>query len=212
MLAPDRSRAGRLRRRTFKGRTFDLHSAPLPDGGYVVCAVEITSLIAARADAERALTQTATALATLQLGLAAFGPTGALLFANPRFAELLAFRPEHVQPGIGFAALLDLMAAGDEFAGADGAAFIAGQRGADRSTPATARRIRGNGQVIDITSDPLPDGGWTMVVTDITPLARAEDEASRRARALDAILEAIPHGVCVYGADHRVTHVQPRLY
>ncbi len=204
VLAPDRSRPGRLRRRTFNGRTFDLNSAPLADGGYVVCAVEITSLIADRADAERALTQTRTALATLQIGLAAFGPAGTLLFANPRFSELLALPPDHVHPGISFAALLDLMAGRDEFAGADGAAFIAGQRGADRSRSATARRIRGNGQVIDVTSDPLPDGGWTMVVTDITPLARAEDEASRRARALDAILEAIPHGVCVYGADLRV--------
>ena len=100
VLAPDRSRPGRLRRRTFNGRTFDLNSAPLPDGGYVVCAVEITSLIAARADAERAQTQTTTALATLQLGLAAFGPAGALLFANPRFAELLALPPDHVRPGI----------------------------------------------------------------------------------------------------------------
>ena len=205
VLAPDRSRPGRLRRRTFNGRTFDLNSAPLPDGGYVVCAVEITSLIAARADAERAQTQTTTALATLQLGLAAFGPPGTLLFANPRFAELLALPPDHVRPGISFPALLDLMAARDEFAGADGAAFLAVQRQADRSHSATTRRIRGDGQVIDITSDPLPDGGWTMVVTDITPLARAEDESSRRARALDAILEAIPHGVCVYGADHRVT-------
>ena len=59
--------------------------------------------------------------------------------------------------------------------------------------------------MIDVISDPLPDGGWTMAMTDVTPLASAEDEASRRARALDAILEAIPHGVCVYGADLRVT-------
>lgn len=205
VLAADRSRPVRLRRRTFNGRSFDLHSAPLPDGGYVVCAVETTSLIADRADAERALTQTTTALSTLHLGLAAFGPAGTLLFANPRFAELLALPPDHVQPGIGFPALLDLMAARDEFAGADGAAFIAEQRGVDRSHPVAMRRIRSNGQVIDVTSDPLPDGGWTMVVTDVTPLASAEDEASRRARALDAILEAIPHGVCVYGADHRVT-------
>jgi signal transduction histidine kinase len=205
VLAQDRSRPGRWRRRTFNGRTFDLHGAPLPDGGYVACSFEITSLVGARADAERALTQTTTALATLHLGLAAFGPAGSLLFANPRFAELLALPPEHTRPGIGFPTLLDLMAARDEFAGADGAAFIAAQRGADRSHPATARRIRSNGQVIDVISDPLPDGGWTMVVTDITPIARAEDEASRRARALDAILEAIPHGICVYGADLRVT-------
>jgi len=205
VLAADRSRTGRLRRRSFRGRSFDVHSAPLPNGGYVLCAVETTSLVTARAEAERALMQTTTALATLHLGLAAFGPAGTLLFANPRFAELLAVPPEHMQPGIGFAALLDLMAARDEFAGVDGAAFIATQRGVDRTRPATARRLRGNGQVIDVTSDPLPDGGWTMAVTDITPLVHAEDEASRRARALDAILENIPHGVCVYGADHRVT-------
>jgi signal transduction histidine kinase len=204
-LALDRSRAGLLRRRTFNGRSFDLHSAPLPDGGYVLCTVETTPLIAARAEAEQALTQTRTALGTLHFGLAAFGRTGTLLFANPRFAELLAVPPDHVQPGVGFPALLDLMAARDEFTSSEGAAFIARQRGADHSRPTTARRIRSDGKVIDVTSDPLADGGWTMAVTDVTPLVHAEDDASRRARALDAILEAIPHGVCVYGADHRVT-------
>jgi signal transduction histidine kinase len=205
VLAADQSHGGGPRRRTFKGRSFDLRSAPLPDGGYVTCAMETTSLIAAGADAERAQMQTTTALTSLHLGLAAFGPARTLLFANPRFAELLALPRERLRPGIGFSGLLDLMAAGDEFAGANGAAFIAGQRDADRSHPATARRIRGDGRVVDVTSDPLPDGGWTMIVTDITPLARSEEEASRRARALDAILEAIPHGVCVYGADFRVT-------
>ena len=205
VLAVDRrTHAGRLRRRTFHGRSFDLHSAPLLDGGYVVCALETTSLVAARAEAEHALTQTNTALATLQLGLAAFGTAGTLLFVNPRFIESLGLSPEQVRRGMPFPALLDLMAARDEFAGADGAAFIASQRSMDRSRPATARRVRSNGQVIDVASDPLPDGGWTMTVADVSPLVRAEDEASRRARALDAILDAIPHGICVYGADHRV--------
>jgi signal transduction histidine kinase len=204
VLAPDRSRPGRLRRRTFRGRSFDLHSAPLANGGYVVCAVETTSLIAARAEAEHALSQTATALATLKVGLAAFGPTAALLFANPRFGEMLALPPELLRPGLRFEALLDMLAERDEFAGADGAAFVAAQRALDRSRPASARRMRSNGQVIDIGSDPLPDGGWTMAVTDVTPLVRAEDEEARRARSLNAILEAIPHGICVYGPDHRV--------
>ena len=66
------------------------------------------------------------------------------------------------------------------------------------------RRLRADGQVIDIVSDPLPDGGWTLTVTDISPLVRAEDEARRRAALLHSILEAFPHGVCVYGADRRV--------
>jgi signal transduction histidine kinase len=42
-------------------------------------------------------------------------------------------------------------------------------------------------------------------VTDIRALARAEDDARRRAGMLQSILEAIPHGVCVYSADYRVT-------
>ena len=205
IMAADRSRPARLRRRTFHGRSFDLHIAPLPDGGYVVCALETTSLIEARAEAERALTQTNTALATLQLGLAAFGAAGTLLFANPRFIELLALPVDHVRRGMPFSAILELMASRDEFAGVDGASFIAAQRALDRTRQSATRRIRSNGEVIDVTSDPLPDGGWTMAVADVTAQVRAEDDASRRARALDAILEAIPNGICVYGPDLRVT-------
>jgi len=205
VLAADRTKPGRLRRRTFNGRTFDLHSAPLPGGGYVVCAVEITSVVAARDEAQFVLSRTSTALATLQVGLAALGPAGNLMLANVRFGELLGLPPDRLRPGIDFSALLDAMASLDEFAGADGATFVAAQRAMDRARPTTTRQVRGNGQVIDVASNPLPDGGWTMTVTDVTPVVRAEDEASRRARALDAILEAIPQGVCVYGPDHRVT-------
>src|SRR5690349_25012057 len=43
-----------------------------------------------------------------------------------------------------------------------------------------------------------------MTVADINALAQAESEARRRADLLQSILEAFPHGVCVYGADHRV--------
>ena len=52
--------------------------------------------------------------------------------------------------------------------------------------------------------DPLPAGGWAVSVSDITPLAKAEDEAQRRARLLDSVLRAVPHGICVYGPDRRV--------
>jgi signal transduction histidine kinase len=203
-MATDRSRAGRLRRRTFNGRSFDVLQAPLPNGGYVVCAVETTALVAARTESETALTRINAALATLRTGLATFGPDRRLLFTNRRFAELLGLAPDRPPVGVAFSALLDLLAAREEFAGFDGAAFIAAQRGADRSQPSATRRVRAGGQVIDIASDPLADGGWTMVVTDISALAGAEDDARRRAALLNSILDAVPHGVCVYGPDRRV--------
>jgi signal transduction histidine kinase len=204
-LKTDRTRQGRLRRRTYNGRSFDVLQAPLPNGGYVICTFETTALVAARSDAESALARVNSALATLRTGLAAFGPAGGLLFANPRFGELFGLASDRPPDNVPFSALLDLLAARDEFASFDGAAFIAAQRKVDRSRPFGLRRVRAGGQVLDIISDPLPDGGWTMAVTDISPLAGAEDEARRRAAMLDSIVDAIPHGVCVYSADRRVT-------
>lgn len=209
VMAPDRSRPGRLRRRSFQGRSFDLYNYPIPGGGYVVSAIETTGLLAARAEAERAVAQTTAALATVRIGLAAFGHDGRLLFANPSFAGLLSLPADAVLGSVTFSGLLDAMAVRDEYSGADGIAFLAEQARTNRSQPSAVRRVKGNGSVIDVASAPLPDGGWTITVSDITPLARAEDEARRRAAILDQILAVIPHGICVYGADHRVTMFNP---
>ena len=207
-LAADRSRPGRLRRRRFAGRVYDLHSAPLPppDGGHVVCAVDLTAPIEARDLAQEALRRVTAALAALRVGLAVFGPRG-LLLGNPRFAELLALPPELLRDGLTFAKLIAAMRACDDFAGQDGEAFIDAQAMLDRSRPASHRLVRADGVVIDLASDPLGADGWTMTATDISMLARAEDDSRRRAEMLASILDAIPHGVAVYGPDLRVTMV-----
>ena len=204
IMATDRSRPGRLRRRTFGGRTFDLFNTPLPDGGYIVSAIETTVLLAARADAETGLTQTAAALATLRIGLAVFDPQRRLLLVNPRFAALLALPPNRLVAGSTFDAMLGLMETREEFASAEGSAFIAALRDAAPGVPWTLRRQRADGRSIDVMFDPLPDGGCTISISDITPQARAEDDANRRARLLDLVLLNVPHGICVYGPDHRV--------
>jgi signal transduction histidine kinase len=205
ILAADRSRPGRIRRRSFMGRSYDLLSTPLAQGGYAVCAVETTSLLAERDAAEATLARVTSAVATLRTGLGAFTSDRSLLFSNPRFAEHLGLPAEHLVPGMAFADLLTLLANCDEFANQDGEAFVAAQRDADRRSPMATRYTRANGRVIDVSSDPLPQGGWTMAVADVSPLAGAEDEAGRRAALLHSIVDAIPHGVCVYSADSRVT-------
>jgi signal transduction histidine kinase len=143
-------------------------------------------------------------LAALRTGLAEFEAGGVLRFANPRFGELFGLVHPHPSAGTRFSTLLDQMATREEFAEPDGARFIVAQREADRSCPSASRRVRADGQVIGIISDPLPLGGWALTVTEISALARAEDDAGQAA-LMRSILEAIPHGVCVYGADRRVT-------
>jgi PAS domain-containing protein len=203
-LAVDRSRPGRIRRRHFGGRSFDLLSHPLPDGGHVVCAVEVTGLLKGQAEAEQMVARLGAALAGLRIGLASFDPGGTLMLHNPRFSELFGLPADRVHRGLRFADLLALTQGREEYASHDGEAFIAAQRDLDRAHPTRTRRLRANGQVVEIASDPLPDGGWTITAIDISPLATAEDEAQRRARMLDSLVTSLPQGVCVYGADRRV--------
>jgi signal transduction histidine kinase len=201
----DRTRPGHLRHRSFNGHSFDVVEAPLPAGGYVVCAVDTTALVTARVSAESALWRVNAALTTLRTGLAAFGPDTRLLFANPSFMKLFGIDAERPATGTPFADLLDMLASRKESAAIDGAAFVDAQRTADRSRPSLMRRVLSGGEVIDIASDPLPDGGWTMAISDISPLVRAEDEARRRATMLQSVVDAVPHGIAVYSADRHVT-------
>jgi signal transduction histidine kinase len=203
-LEIDRSVPARIRRRQFDQRSFDVYSAPLPGGGHAVCAVEITGLLSARDEAQDAVGRVATALATLRIGLGVFGPDGRLRLHNPRLAELLGVPLGVVQVGTAFAEMMRQLRERDEYASIDGQSFLTHQLALDRGRPDSTRHMRAH-QVIDVRSDPLADGGWAMTVADISPLARAEDDALRRAGILQGILDNIPHGICVYGADRRVS-------
>ncbi len=206
-LARIRAQPGVRLPRALGGRTFDLQTAALNDGGLLICAVETTKLVTAQEEADRAVTRVATALATMRTGLATFAADRTLLLHNPCFAEMLGLPPDQLREGLPFADMLALMRASHEYAGAEGAEFLAAETALDRTRRWVGQRLRPNGQVIDIASEPLPDGGWTTTVADVTPLAQAEHESTRRAFMLDSILENIPHGVCVYGPgpDRRVT-------
>lgn len=205
LLAQDMTVERRVRRRHPDGRTFEAQSVPLGNGAVMECIVNTTSLVAMRDEAEMAVARIHMALSSLRIGLAVFGPDRRLGLHNRRFTELLGLSSPSLAPGTPFTDVLQIMQARDEYAGFEGDLFLASQLSFDRSRPANFRRQRANGQVIDIQSDPLPDGGWTMAVSDISALARAEDEARRRAGMLDGIVRHIPHGISVYGPDRKLT-------
>jgi len=208
-LRADFSRPSWLLRRSFAGRTYDVHSNPLPDGGHVVCTVEVTALLEARTDAEAMTTRLSGAISTMRVGIAVFGPDGRLRLFNMRYSDLLGLPHDRLSRGMTMAEIQDLARRLDEYASADGQVFLAQRRDIDRRVATTVRRVRPNGQVIELSTDPLADGGWTVSVTDVSALTRAEDESRRRAGMLQGLLEAIPHGICVYGPDRRVTMFNP---
>jgi signal transduction histidine kinase len=152
---------------------------------------------------------TAVGRAIPSMGLAAFTADGAVLFSNGRLVELLGVSEATVRPGLGFAALLDEIASSVRFDTPEGAAFLAAQRAVDRLQPAASQYTDPAGRVIEVASDPIAGGGWTWTVADLRAWARADDDPQRRLRVLGSILAAIPHGVCVYDIDHRVTLFNP---
>ena len=196
-----------MRRRGADGRSFDAHYVPMPDGGLLICVVDTSSVLAMRDEAERLVGRIQLAVANLRIGLAVFGPDRRMDLHNQGFAKLLGLPPSAIRPDMTFDDVLAALKLRDDYAGTEGDLFLAAQRTLDRAHPSGFRRMRANGLVIDVQSDPLPDGGWSITVADVSPLVRAEDEARRRAAVLDNILRQVPHGIVVYGPDRQVTMV-----
>ncbi len=191
------------------GRSFDSHSAPTPDGGFIMSVVETTRLMRMQDEIVADALRLRTAISAARVGLGAFAADGTLLVSNARFALLQGLTTGALLPGSTFPALIAALRGRSECDDTEGGPYLDEQAGLDRSRPHLARRVRPNGQVIDVASEPLPEGGWTITISDVSALAQAEAEARRRAAMLDSILENVPHGVCVWGPDRRVTLFNP---
>ncbi|WP_439580635.1 PAS-domain containing protein, partial [Elioraea sp.] len=209
-VAIDRSRPSRRTRSGIGGRTFDVRIEPLPDGGHIVCTVDVTALVEAETQARGHAMRLDMVLLRLRTGVCVYGADRRMTLRNRRYEELLGLPDGMVRPGITFEQHLRELAARGEFGTQpDPDAYLARLLAIDLARPHLFRRIRPNGQVLDFAYDPLPDGGFMVSANDITALARAENDASARARLLDAILRALPHGVSVYGPDRRLAMVNP---
>ena len=100
MAAPavDRSKPHRTAHTTPAGRTLDIASDPLPEGGFVISFVDTTELTAAQAEAQRGLLQTMQD--SMRHGIALFGPDQRLIVANRLAAGLAGLPAEHMVPGM----------------------------------------------------------------------------------------------------------------
>ena len=206
-IRADHSRATRRLVRLPDGRSIEIHNAPLPDGGFLAVTVDVTALVAAQGDAAselRRLTEVVSALAT---GIAAFGRDGRLLLHNPAYPGLVGLAPGLLREGMTVADVVALLEQRGEFASLPEGTAPEALRLAAAAAVARFQRRRPTGEVIESRRSILSDGVLLVEVTDVTARQAAEDEARRRAALLDAILDAMPHGVCVYGPDERVVLV-----
>nr|WP_281419551.1 PAS domain-containing sensor histidine kinase [Falsiroseomonas tokyonensis] len=203
VLALDRSRPSTRLVRSRAERVCLMESRPLPDGGFLTCATDVTALTRAEAESAARARLLETVLSRLQAGIAVFDGALRLTLSNPAYEGLIGLSAGSIRPGMRHREILDLLAERGEMDAEE--LRQTAERVADgRFRSGTRQRIRPTGHVLRVGSQPLPPEGFMIEVDDVTDLKRAQDEASRRAALLDGVLAALPHGVCVFGPDRRV--------
>ena len=199
-LSVDRSQPVRHTQRGPDGRMLEVASDPTPDGGFVITHVDITPLASAEEEAQRRADLLRSMLENMRYGVLLFGPDRRLIAANALASRLTGLPPGTYRIG---RTLDEMMAEASQARYLD-PEHIERIVGADRRQSVSYRRTRPDGIVLEITSDPTPDGGFVVVLTDVTKLHAAEREAERRTRLMQVMLENIRHGVCLFDGEGRV--------
>lgn len=204
ILAMDRTRPHSRLVRSKSGRVGLVENRPLPDGGFLTCTSDVTALSRAETESAARARLLEMVLTRLQAGVAAFDGGMQLAFSNPAYEGLIGLSTGGIRPGMTHRDILQLLTDRGEM-DREEAADTAERMALGRFRPGSRQRLRPNGDVLRVGSQPLPTGGFMIEVDDVTALKRAEHEASRRAALLDGVLDALPHGVCVFGPDRRVS-------
>ena len=144
------------------------------------------------------------ALNNMSQGLVMFDASSKLVVSNTRFLEIYGLSPDVVKPGL---TLLDLLKHRKErgsFGGDPDEYYakllkqIAKRTQTKQNVPTPA------GRTIQIVNQPMPDGGWVATHEDITEKIKAENEIKRQEEQLNAALDNISQGVCMFDASRRL--------
>lgn len=194
-----------LRRIRPNGTVLENSAVRLPDGGLISVFTDVTALHWAEQAARHRASLLDGVLRALPHGICVYGPDMRVALFNDAYARIMEGSPvaigEHIEE------IAERRLAQGEFS----EAYLAEARA--RLTPAgstrEAVRVRPNGTVIAVRAALLPEGGHISVLTDVTAVHRAEAAARERAELLDAVLEALPEGVVVYGPEGRARITNP---
>jgi signal transduction histidine kinase len=189
-MAFDVTRPQARRRRRPNGMTVDVHTTPLPDGGYISVVTDITPLTEAEAQVSRRADELAYMLSNIRHGVELWGSNGRLVASNAVAAELLGLPPGLLTPGRTHDEIIEIMSRRGHFGdGNEAAERIRALRTTDRSRPAVRQAISRAGRVLDSFG---PHAGWRLghTISDATEARGIQDELRRAKEAAEAANQA----------------------
>ncbi len=207
------------RRRLLDGRWIRTRSRPTPEGGWVFTSEDVTD----RERAVQALNEQHqrfdAALNAMPQALCMFDADQRLIVRNDNYLTLFRADPNVVKPGI---TLLGIFEHGVRIGNYPG---MTAQELTDRRMKAVAESCgrtydqpMADGRTISVSIETMEGGGWLGMFEDVTDLRRADRERAEAIMAiqeqnmlLDATLESMAQGLCVFDSDLRIV-VRNRRY
>ncbi len=144
------------------------------------------------------------ALNNMSQGLVMFDASSKLVVCNTRFLQIYGLSPDVVKPGLSLLDLLKHRKERGSFGGDPDDYYarllsqISKRKLTKQNVPTPA------GRIIQIVNQPMPDGGWVATHEDITEKIKAESEIKRQEEQLNAALDNISQGVCMFDASRRL--------
>ncbi len=201
------------------GRLMAARSRPMPDGGWVFTCEDVTDQERAAMELRAQHMRFDTALNAMSQGLCMFDADNRLIVCNEVYVSLFNSDPAVARPGVTLMEMFELGIAYGNYPG------TTAQELYDRRMSILARggvqsydQPMADGRTIACTLRQMDGGGWLGMFEDVTEERRAAalqsaimTQLNAQNVLLDATLENMAQGLCVYDSDHRVV-VRNRRY
>ena len=194
------------------GREFVIHSHPMQDGGWVTLCEDVTDRKRMEETLRLQFERFDHAVNHMSHGLSMFGPDERLIVCNARYLELYGLDPTVIRPGMSYRAVLEHWIASGNGPDMSVEDFCAAREASVAGKAISTMRLHfRDGRVIEATSRATPDGGWVAAQEDVTERLGYEQALREQNMLLDAAMENMAHGICVFDKDWRVV-VRNRRY
>ncbi len=187
------------------GSIMTLDIRPLPDGGWITVADDITRRARLESALQLQTERIERAVAHMSHGLTMFGADERLIVCNEQYLRVYGLDPNVVKPGITYREVIEHFVSRGNAPGRSAEDVYTLRMSEIRQGESTVGHlIRSDGHTIQSISSPMPDGGWVSACHDVTDRLRREDSLKQQNLLLDAALENMAHGLCVYDKDIRL--------
>src|SRR5436305_5390206 len=194
------------------GRNYILHYHPMTDGGWVTLCEDVTERHRMEGELRLQYERFDQAVNNRSHGLSMFGPDERLIVCNAQYLKMYGLDPKVVKPGIASRELFTFWIRSLDEPGITADVFQDKRKQASAGGGLSTTRLRlKDGRVIEATTRPTPDGGWVTAHEDVTERLGYEKALREQNILLDATLDNMSHGLCVFDAEWRVV-VRNRRY